>query len=221
MKLSSGWKIGLPAVGLLISPFGYATIHSYLDPGTGAPPGTLGGYSMAAFMDDPSPEGTLLTELSPPPGFPGSGNLVFDRELEHFKVGSTWDTWSHGYTGSVYYDAYSELEMTLPLGTLAFSLYIEPNLKDLFAFKVASGVEEVTLSINGDAGARYVGFYTDNPAEVLETIWVYQTTEDADGFAVGEFMISATVPESGWGVLELLLGACSLAGLGRIFRFNS
>jgi hypothetical protein len=176
-------------------------------PGTGAPPGTLGGYPMGAFPADPTPEGTLTTELAPPPAAPVTGNLKFGfglTSVEHFKVGGLWDTWSHGYTGDVYFNAdHDLLIIPLPVGTLAFSLYVQPNLKDDFEFRVDGATTVATLTINGDGGARYVGFYTDDVTEPLEWIYIRQTTNDSDGFAVGEFMIN--VPEPGtWAGLTAL-----------------
>jgi hypothetical protein len=171
---------------------------------------------MTAFLDDPSAEGTMLTELTPPSGFAGSGKLTFDVELEHLKVGSWWATWSHGYSGSVYYTAGDALTLTLPSETYAFSLYVEPNLFGPFTFTVQSASASVTTQIEGKGGASYFGFYTDDTSDPLITIRVTQDPGSSDGFAVGEFMINGVgVPDAGFGALELCLGLCALAGMRR------
>jgi hypothetical protein len=84
---------------------------------------------------------------------------------------------------------------------------VQPNLKAVFEFKTASGVTLATLDIDGDAGASYVGFYTDDELDPLQFVYVRQTTMDSDGFAVGEFMINC-IPEPG--------AYAWLAGLGLI-----
>lgn len=165
-------------------------------PGTAAPPGTLGGYLMGAFPADPSAEGTLTSSLTPPATFTGAGNLLFTTPAEHMTVGSFWDTWSHGYAGSVYFNEDHDLLMALPTDTLAFYLYIQPNLKSSFEFMVDSSGTTATLDIDGAGGARYVGFYTDDAWDPLQFLYVRQTTMDSDGFAVGEFGINV-IPEPG------------------------
>lgn len=214
MKGKSCLNFGLWAVGLPASLFCNAAILVDTSPGSGPPPGTLGGYAMAAFPADPSSEGTLTTQLTPPAGFTGSGDLIFADPMEHMKAGSLWDTWSHGYTGDVYYTDASDQLFLLPLGTMAFSLYIQPNLKDDFEFVVESGATATVLTINGNAGAQYVGFYSDDPQDPLQFVYVLQTTRDADGFAAGEFMINA-IPEPGTWAWVTGLGLCVLAGVRR------
>lgn len=186
-------------------------------PGTGAPPGALGGYFMAAFPTDPSAEGTLVLQLSPPAAAPVVGNLTFTTPVEHFLAGSVWDTWSHGYTGDVYFNEDHDLLMGLPVGTQAFSLYVQPNLKDDFEFHVVSEATVTTLTINGNSGARYIGFFSDDLLDPLQFVYVRQSTMDSDGFAVGEFMINA-IPEPGLAMLVSGLGLSALAGVRRFFR---
>jgi hypothetical protein len=195
---------------------GSASVFVDITPGTGAPPGTLGGYAMGAFPADLSAEGTLTSSLTPPPAFPGSGSLGFTTEVEHMKVGSWWDTWSHGYLGSVYFTPDHQLLMTLPQDTLAFHLYIEPNLKATFEFQVDASATTVTLDIDGNGGARYVGFYSDNPLDPLKFVYIRQTTMDADGFAVGEFGIN--VPEPLTSGLAAGLGLVAWAAARRLTR---
>jgi hypothetical protein len=216
MKVPYCLNHGLLAGVLPLSVCCSAAIIVDTSPGSGAPPSTLGGYTMGAFPSDPTPEGTLINELAPPPAAPVTGNLKFGFGLgavEHMKVGGFWDTWSHGYTGDVYFNEDSELLMIpLPVGTLAFSFYIQPNLKADFEFKVDSVATLATLTINGNSGASYAGFYTDDVTDPLSWVYIRQTTQDSDGFAVGEFMING-IPEPGaWaGLMALGLGVWALA----------
>jgi len=214
MKENHQRRACLLAVLLPLSLGCQAAVLSTTAPGTGAPPGTLGGFSMGAFPADLSAEGTMVTQLTPPAAAPVIGDLYFTTAVEHLKAGSLWDTWSHGYTGDVYYNAdFNLMIFQLPQGTMAFSLYIQPNLKDVFNFKAVSGVEVATLDIDGDGGASYVGFWSDDPLKPLQFVYIEQTTDDSDGFAVGEFMIN--VPEPGaWGLLAGL-GLCGWAIIRR------
>lgn len=210
-------KFGLMATMLPAGMCCSAAILVDTSPGTGAPLAVLGGHIMGAFPNDATPEGTMVTELTPPAAAPVTGNLHFTTPVEHMEVGGLWDTWSHGYTGDVYFNEDKDLMVfELPVGTLAFSMYIQPNLKDLFHFGIASGVTVAHLDIDGDGGAAYVGFYTDDPADPLTFVYVEQTTNDSDGFAVGEFMIN--VPEPGTWAMCGALGLLGFAALRRIGR---
>lgn len=201
---------------LLLTTSGGAAVLVDTTPGTGAPPGTLGGYFMTAFPANPSAEGTMILQLTPPAAAPVVGMLSFATEVEHMQAGSVWDTWSHGYTGDVYFNEDHDLLMGLPVGTQAFSLYVQPNLKDDFEFQVVSEATVTTLTINGNKGARYIGFYSDNPLDPLQFVYVRQSSMDSDGFAVGEFMINA-IPEPGLATLVTGLGLGALAGARRFF----
>lgn len=186
---------------------------SAVDLGVVAPPGTVGGYLMGAFSD-PSPEGTMTVSLAPPPAFPGTGNLLFTTPAEHSLVGSLWDTWSHGYTGSVYFNEDHDLLLALPVDTMAFYLYVQPNLKAVFEFTVDSSATTVTFDIDGNGGARGIGFYSDDPFDPLQYVYIRQTTMDSDGFAVGEFGINVIPEAGGFGIV---LGGLAL-GFGAAYR---
>jgi hypothetical protein len=95
---------------------------------------------------------------------------------------------------------------------MAFSMYLQPNLKADYEFGVASGATITVLSINGNGGASYVGFYS-NDLDPLKFVYILQTTKDSDGFTVGEFMINGVIPEPGaWAGLTVLgLGVWALA----------
>lgn len=187
--------MGLAALAIGAQALGAIIIDT--SPGTGAPPVTLGGYVMAPFPDDPSPEFTLVNSATPPPESVVTGNLTFNRDVELNQIGGGWDLWSHGYQGQAYYvfsddyPAVTELMMTMPGGTLGFYFYLQPNLKQSsFEFRVDSEAVTQTLSISGNGGASFVGFYSDDVMDPISFVFVKQTDGFADGFAVGEFAIN-------------------------------
>lgn len=213
---------GLATVGnaMVFHPWsGAKAVVVVTSPGTGAPPGTLGGYSMVGFPSEGRSEFDMVTDVVAPSGF---ANLIFDQELELDFVGSGWDSWSHGYGGAVYQlfeeavSGRTSLMITLPPGTLGFYTYIEPNQKGTYEFTVTSGSTTTTLGINGDGGARYVGFYTDDTLDPLFSVYVDQPDGLALGFAVGEFGIAQgqAVPDTGscLGLMTAALGALGLFG---------
>jgi len=194
--------------------------------GTAAPPSNLGGFTMAGFPLDPRPIGAVVTEVLPPGSAPVTGPLGFDYEVTHYKVGSGWATWSHGYTGDVYaFEALlfgDTLTLTLPVDTKSFYLYVEPDFFDVFTFTVTSGTTFQTLDINGEAGAAGVGFYTDDPAtESLLSVLVTKTDPTIPFFAVGEFGINSgsMIPPVPDGSIPPLLTGAVLFAIGAFRRW--
>jgi hypothetical protein len=153
-------------------------------PGTGAPPSTLGPYSMSQFGSDSSPIGNV-TGVSGP-----TGRLEFSRELDHELVGIGWNTWSHGYEGDVYTTGEStDVTLNLPSNTQAFYFYAEPEPYEVFEVTATAqdGTTSGPIQIDGYAGASYLGFYSEYSAP-LESI----TVSSSEEFAVGEFGIHGT-----------------------------
>lgn len=164
---------------------------------TAAPPPTLGQYTMTPFGDDARPNGIDVGDVPSPLG----GDVVFSQILGHTEVGAPgWATWSHGYTGDVYYtyDATdpNTVRLTLPYRTGAFYFYAEPNVFNIFSITAVANGGPVSLmqQIQGNSGAKYFGVYTDDFSPIYYIDITAQNT--AGGFAVGEFGI-APVPEPG------------------------
>lgn len=199
---------------------------------TAAPPGALGGYTMVAF-DDSSTLAVETSAVPVPPGAEPTGSLEFQTPLTHLRVGMGWETWSHSFSGDVYWldvVGYSTDSVTLmlPTNTKAFYFYVEPNFFGLpndpapafvFDFKATNTAsEEFTLlgeEIFALGGASGFGVYTDDPANSsLTTITITGTDTWPDGFAIGEFGINGQPPPPGVpdsGMTVLLLACASVA----------
>src|SRR5690606_18790217 len=126
--------------------------------GVEAPPSVLCGESMTSFPLDPRPLFTDVTDVASPLG----GNVTFSSGCNVRQIGGGWASWSHGYTGSVYYTNGSAVLNVVPPSNSAFYLYAEPNPFADIEFEItgsAGGTElSVTEFINGSAGAKGYGF---------------------------------------------------------------
>jgi hypothetical protein len=157
-----------------------------LAPGTSAPPATLGGFPMSTFAPDPSPDLAIVSSVSGP-----TGPVHFTPAVDHRIVPSSWGSWSNGYAGDVYFLADQTcLIITLPARTRAFYFYVEPD--SFGTYRVSATAQDGTntgaFSVNGDSGARYVGFFRTGKA-FISSIAV-SVAPGANGFAVGEFGIN-------------------------------
>ena len=91
---------------------------------------------------------------------PIGGDIVFDTTMSHRRIGSGWGTWSHGYTGDVYYtNGATEITMTMPPNTCGLYFYVEPNPFEVHTFKLTvNGFwESEEFSADGASGAAYAG----------------------------------------------------------------
>jgi hypothetical protein len=151
--------------------------------GPEAPPmGLFGCSEMTPFPDDTRPTTQDVTTIPWP--CPTGGDLTFAASMSHRAIGSGWASWSHGYTGDVYFTGgATEIEMALPEGACAFYFYVEPNPFQLHTFKVLvdDWYESEEFEAHGSAGAAYCGIYYPG----LSTVKV--TCTSGVDFSVGEF----------------------------------
>lgn len=194
-------------VGTSVAMAGTITVDTSF--GTGAPGATLGPYTMTPFGDDARP---VFNDVTSVPS-PLSGDLSFSIAMNHREIGNGWATWSHGYTGDVYYtNGASSVVMTMPSGTGAFYFYAEPNAFSVFDMTAtANDGTTTTIAVNGSSGAQYFGFWASTGSSIAS---ITISTANAD-FAVGEFGIaSASVPLPS----AALIGFGLLGGLGLVHR---
>jgi hypothetical protein len=155
--------------------------------GTAAPPATLDGYTMSAGSDGRA----TMSDVS----FAnvGGGRTVdFSNDVSLRRIGDGWATWSHGYTGPVYFNDSDSLTMSFDTGEVgAFIVYVEPNQFAEFSFEItgrdAAGSSVVyNTNILGDAGAQGFGFSAPAGGHIT-SVRVVNTDGNSGGFAVGEF----------------------------------
>jgi len=166
--------------------------------GTSAPPSSLAGYTLQAAPVDTRPLFTDVVDVNV-----GGGRMAdFSIPMNHRRIGDGWATWSHGYTGDVYFtNGDAEVSMDFGVGEVgAFVLYVEPNVFDVFDFRVegvsASGASiSVSRSIDGDAGAQGFGVSVPEGGSITR-VTVTNTDGSAGGFAIGEFLSAAAVDDA-------------------------
>ena len=190
--------VGLALSGLMVTQIVVEAGITGVSLGTGAPPLTLGGWTMTAFPADtvnPVYQASNA-DVTAVPG-PGGG-LTFSQALTHDIAGNVntgWATWSHGYAGDVYdtigYPVPTSVTLGLPAETRAFYLYVEPTAYASYTI-TATAQDGTSLSqlVDGMGGASGFGFYTSG-LDLLKFITIRGLDTD---FAIGEFGISA-VPE--------------------------
>ena len=178
--------------------------------GTGAPPTTynkpgVGIQPLIAAVDDTSP---VFGDVSSAPLGPGK-NVLFSIPLSHRSIGSGWGSWSHGYSGDVYYtNGASSVTLSFDQKDMqAFYFYAEPNFFGLhgMTFTATGGgtSQTVTAMVEGSAGAQ--GFLV--VADKIDSIVI--SMDDGTDFAVGEFGYAKSIPAPGALALLGLAGFAS------------
>ena len=178
---------------------------------TGAPPLTLGPYTMTAFGVD-THDGQIVGH---PVGVasvasPLGGILGFSPSLSHEL--SPTAGWSHGYTGDTYTDTTVTpftVTLTLPASTGAFYFYAQPDsgTLNIIAVGVGGGLG-VAFGHNVTPGsATYFGLYTDDHSAITSI----EITSTA-AFVIGEFGIASVVPVPS----AVLLGSLGVGAVGWI-----
>jgi hypothetical protein len=163
-------------------------------PGTGAPPSKVDGVKMQKFKRDQRPLFKQVSTVSGPTGQISFSHSVFHLVVKNQNKKGYWRTWSNSYRGDVYYTSPPSTTITLPAGTTAFYLYVEPN--DPGVFKVtatAGGKSSGPVKVRGAGGAKFFGFVAKGGAH-LSSVKIsssdrYKNKNHPGGFALGEFGI--------------------------------
>jgi len=165
-------------------PCGDLSFEFVFDPGTDPPPEVQCDHLMTPFPADERP---VMEDVAgvPVPCTTG-GEVLFDTPLSHRRIGAGWSSWSHDYTGDVYYTkGVTEVTLTLPPNTCGFYLYVEPNPFGVHTFKLTANgiIESEEFTADGEAGAAYAAVC----GAALQTITITCTT--GIDFSIGEFGI--------------------------------
>lgn len=185
-----------------------------VDLGTGTPPalvpaGQAAGWPIHYAPPDPRPVfgDETRVDIDAATGC----FITFSSPMSHRQIGSGWATWSHGYTGDVYYsNGLTAITMELHSPELIdyFGFYGEPNPFGVFAMTATgsdgSGTATSTQFPDGSSGATGWGFFTSVPGTGLVSVMV---SSDVD-FALGEFGMHK-VPGPGALVMGALAGAAA------------
>lgn len=151
------------------------------------------GFNLTPVPNGAEAVGTDLSTLNSP-----LGEIGFSPSVNKRQIGNGWLTWSNGYQGEVYFtNGVPTLDIKLP-NLAAFDFYAEPDVFNPFTISAVaqSGKTSDVLSqvVNGNAGAKYFGFYSDDPLDLIQSI---QITADpgSNGFAIAQMRgAKATVP---------------------------
>ncbi len=163
--------------------------------GTSAPPPFLHDYAMQDGWD------LRATFTDVDSAYVGGFRTVeFSDTMSLRRIGDGWATWSHGYTGEVYYTDDDSLRLDFDDGEVgAFILYVEPNAFGDFRFEVrgfdSSGrFSNFSTDVEGFEGAQGFGFSAPAGGHITQ-VRVVNVDGDAGGFAVGEFSSAAVATE--------------------------
>lgn len=157
--------------------------------GTGAPPTAVAGVPINPFpfrADIFAETMNVLDEFEREYRFNSSHSVR--------QVGFGWATWSHGYTGNVYYtNGATSIRITYPRGIKTAYLYVQPNPFGMWPFtiKASDGNQTITElgEVEGSAGASGWLFTTTLDSDII----FVEISSDVD-FAVGEFGVSDYCP---------------------------
>jgi len=120
--------------------------------------------------------------------------IGFSPAVSHRRIGSGWMSWSHGYTGDVYYtNGASSITLTMPAGTVAVYFYVQPSPFAEHTFQVLVNETHLSEQFTAQGSAGPVGFgVCANPVHTV----VVSCMSGAD-FAIGEFGIACSIPVTG------------------------
>ncbi len=169
-------------------------------PGTGAPPPTLGGYTMVPFADDT--QGAAAPSVAVPAASACGGAISFAPNPVLHLNAPPFGAWTNGYNGDIYapVNPLTSVTINLPAGTRAFYFYVNPlNLNNPWSVRATAqdGTNSGDIAIPGGNAAEYYGFYSTCDLN-LTSITISTTTVIPTGrpFQFGQFAISCGSPST-------------------------
>ncbi|GAP95173.1 PTPA-CTERM sorting domain-containing protein [Leptolyngbya sp. NIES-2104] len=148
------------------------------------------GFNLIPVPNGSEALGSDLSTLSSPTGNIDFTNSVNKRQVGILDKKTGWESWSNGYQGEVYYSGKDVLTLDIKLPNLnAFDFYIQPDFQEISTISVIaqSGTLSEVLSqdvVNGLGGAKYFGFYSDDPLDSIQSIRI--EGPKSGGFAIGQ-----------------------------------
>jgi HYR domain len=211
-RFSSGVRVVVASaafltVGLGAAPIAQAALQVDVSPGSGAPPATLGGYTMVPSPQDARPEPSTVMDAPATP----TSSFSFGTDMGLQTVGSSWasSNWAGGaYAGRVYFSlGANAVTITLPSPSSAVYLYAAPNQSGPLEMEatataqsgatVSSGPISVPENPTGDAlpSGQYFGFYGTG-GDTVQSITVSMVSSVVyNGLAVGDFALAGAASD--------------------------
>lgn len=197
---------------LCLLPFAAEAALVGVNLGTAAPPATVGTFAMTPFSTAAQAAIADLSSVTSIPGGPNGTTIGVSPAIQKRTVPTNWATWSHGYTGPVFFNTVNggTSNLLLPAGVVALYLYAEPNANGPTNITVTPiGGAPLTVSVNGSSGATGYGFYT-TAGETIASVTVAGTVGDG-GWAIGEFGVARVAQTTGIPTLSpLMIAALAL-----------
>jgi len=117
----------------------------------------------------------------------GGGSFTTSAPLSIFKVGSSWATWSGGYTGQVLYTNGVTSVTLAPSNLAGLGFEVEPNPFATYTVTTTlSGGQTISDSVSGYYGSQFFGYYGSTVTSL--------TISSAVDFAVGNFIAPSGIP---------------------------
>jgi hypothetical protein len=160
----------------------------FMNLGTAAPPSAVGTFAVTPYDLVPQTAIPNLTNTSVIPGSPVAPDTTASFPVQKRTVGDGWASWSHGYTGPVFYTVPVVPPLMLTIAPAkAFYVYVEPAAGRSFAVSVVTnaGGSSGPVPVDASGGATGFGFYT-TAGESITSVTIDVDDPNAQGFAFAE-----------------------------------
>ena len=158
----------------------------FVNLGTAAPPSAVGTFAVTPYNLAPQTALPNMTNTSVIPGSPLPPDTTTSFPVQKRTVGDGWASWSHGYTGPVFYTVSIVPPLTLTIAPAkAFYVYVEPAAFGQIAVSVVTnaGGSSGPVLVDASGGATGFGFYT-TANESITSVTI--DADDPQGFAFAE-----------------------------------